>query len=278
MKQTILIAGFLISYTLMHAQTKSCCSPATESFAALNTDINFVNKHDDPVPFNYVSDAGEMISFKTPDGKDANAFFIKAKEKTNNYLFVFHEWWGLNDYIKQVSEKLYNDLGNINVIALDLYDEKIATTKDEAGAMMQSLSPERAKTIIESAIKYAGNDADIATIGWCMGGGWSLQAALIAESHASACVMYYGMPETDVERLKNLNADVLFMHAMQDKWINADVVGAFEKNMQAADKKLIVHHYDADHAFANPSNPKFNKEFTEDAYEKSIAFLRQRLK
>lgn len=73
-----------------------------------------------------------MITFKTPDGQQANAYFLKAKTETNNWIFVFQEWWGLNDYIKRESEKLYNDMGNVNVLAFDMYDGKVTAANKEA--------------------------------------------------------------------------------------------------------------------------------------------------
>ena len=79
-------------------------------------------------------------------------------------------------------------------------------------------------------------------------------------------------------RLKGLNSDVLGLFAEQDKWINPTVVGQFVKDMAAADKKVTVKEYPADHAFANPSNPKYNKELANDAHQKALAYLKARLK
>ena len=115
-------------------------------------------------------------------------------------------------------------------------------------------------------------------MGWCFGGGWSLQAALLGGKQTVGCVMYYGMPEKDVAKLKTLNSDVLGLFADQDKWINPEVVKQFEKDMAAAGKKVTVKEYPADHAFANPSNPKYNKELATDAHQKALAYLKARLK
>ena len=86
------------------------------------------------------------------------------------------------------------------------------------------------------------------------------------------------MPETDLTKLKKLNGDVLGLFAGRDEWITPKVVAAFEQNMKDAGKKLTVKSYDADHAFANPSNPKHNKEASADANAKALAFLKERLK
>jgi len=131
---------------------------------------------------------------------------------------------------------------------------------------------------VKGAINYAGKNAKIGTVGWCFGGGQSLQATLTAGKQAVATVMYYGMPEDNVERLKTLSNDVLFIFAVKDKYINADVVKKFEGNMKAAGKNLTVKTYEADHGFANPSNPIFDKTSAEDAYRNTIEFFKARLK
>ena len=261
------------------AQKMSCCAPtATESFSQLASDKKFAMSHLNPLPFNFASENGKPIIFKTADGSDAHGWEIRSKKPSGQYLFVIHEWWGLNDYIKKESEQIWTDLGNVNVIALDLYDGKIATNREDAGKYMQAVSSERAIAIIKGAIAYSGNSSKIYTIGWCFGGGWSLQASLLAGSQAAGCVMYYGMPEKDPEKLKTLHADVLGIFANKDQWINSKVVDEFAATMKDVGKKLTLKRYDADHAFANPSNPAFDKNAKDDAYRNAISFFRERMK
>jgi carboxymethylenebutenolidase len=255
-----------------------CHTPSTEKFAMFASNKEFNKKHPIPEYYVHVSQAGgKMIKIKT-GGADANGYLLMAKNKTDNWVFVFQEFWGLNDHIKRESENLYNELGNVNVLALDMYDGKIGTTRDEAVKYMQEFKQERGTAIVTGALEYVGKNAKIATIGWCFGGGQSMQAALTASGQAVACVIYYGMPEENIDRLKTLNCDVLLIWPTQDKWINKDVIDKFEKNMDAAGKKLTVKPYDADHAFANPSNPKHSKEFTADANKNTLEFFRARLK
>ncbi len=245
-------------------QKMSCCAAsATESFAQLASSKEFVLSHPLPLPFTFTSENGNAITFKAPDGTDAYGWEIKAKQPTNNYLFVIHEYWGLNDYIKKESETLWNDLGNVNVIALDLYDKKIATTREDAGKFMQAVTTERASAIINGAINYAGANAKIYTIGWCFGGGWSLQATLLAGKQAYGCVMYYGMPEKDTneEQLqyvhdifnqlgKAVKIDEKLMNAatvlgacgtaFAMRYIRANIQGGIEIGFDAATANLIA--------------------------------------
>jgi carboxymethylenebutenolidase len=282
MKKLLLLSLLIFCGVLAFSQGKAvvCCSKgsATQQFAMLASDKSFIKSHKNPLKYHFQSSIGKAINYKTTDGKEADAYEFKAAKPTNNYILVIHEFWGLNDFVKKESEKMYNDLGNVNIIDLDLYDGQVATTREDAGKLMQAVKEDRAKAIINGAIAYAGPKAHIATIGWCFGGGWSLQSSLLAGKQAVACVMFYGMPEQDVNKLKTLNCDVLGNFANKDKWINPGVVAKFDENMKAAGKKLYLHQYDADHAFANPSAPVFNSEAAKDAYAHTIEFFKARLK
>jgi carboxymethylenebutenolidase len=255
----------------------NCCSTtATEEFAAFGKNMAFVSLHDAPEPFEFVTTGGVMKTIKTSDSIDAKIFVVRSSKASDNYILLFHEWWGLNDYIKQEAENIQIEVGNVTVIAVDLYDGKIAMSPDSARVYVGQVNEARARTIITAAIDYAGKKAKIATIGWCFGGGWSMQSALMLGKQAVGCVIYYGMPEKDVKKLASLKCDVLGIFGSQDKFINTDVVAEFEKNMKAAKKKLEIKMYDADHAFANPSNPHHDKTMTEDANAVTMKYLRSK--
>lgn len=276
MKQILLIAVILVTHHIISAQHKPGCH-STEAFASFAQEESFRNEHQEPVAYTYTG-AGEMVSFPVYDGKEGKAFLIKAEKPTNNYLFVFHEWWGLNDLVKKQAAQFQTDLGDINILAVDLYDGKITTDREEAAQLMGALDTKRAEAIIRGAMKYVGKQARVFTVGWCLGGGWSLQAALIGDKQTAGCIMYYGMPEKSVAKLKTLNADVLGIFASKDAWITQELVKEFDANMKAAHKRLDIVSFDADHAFANPSNPQFDEEATGKAYKYSVDFIKERLK
>lgn len=255
---------------------KSCCSAhSTAEFAMLGESRSFQAAHAAPEAIHFQAKKGMMAEFDTPDGKKGKGFFVPALMKTDKYVFVFHEWWGLNDHIKRESEALAERLGDVNVVAIDLYDGQIATNAEDAGKIMQSVKPERAEAIIKGVIGYIRQNAVIQTIGWCFGGGWSLQAAMIAGDKARGCVMYYGMPEKDEAKLKKFNAPVLGIFATRDGWINKPVVDEFEQKMKSLNKTATFHWYEAEHAFANPSNPKFDQKSAADAMNKSVEFIKR---
>lgn len=236
---------------------------SVDEFAAFANDPAFRAAHPAPLPIE-VDHQGRMVDFPVEGGANGRAYLMTAHGNTNKYLLLFHEWWGLNDYIKSETAMWCHDLG-INVLAIDLYDGKLATTPEEAGKLMQANDPARSEAIILGAVKALGDKADFRTMGWCFGGGWSMQAALLLKERTKGCVMFYGMPEKDPAKLKGLASDALFVHASQDQWINDQVVAEFETNMKTAEKALTVQRYDANHAFANPSSPRYNEQAARDA-------------
>ena len=270
------ISGFM-SY-LTHNQTPEttipiCHAAPMHAMASLGTDANFVAMHTAPMPYLYEG-KGEMVTFATPDGKTASGLLIKSAKKSKKWLFVYQEWWGLNDHIKKQAETFYNDLGDVNVLALDMYDGKVADKPEDAGKLMQSASSDRLEAIVKGGIELAGKKAKIASVGWCFGGMLSLKSAILEGKQAVGCVMYYGRPEKDVEKLKTLNVDALGFFGSQDKGIPVVTVTEFEENMKKAGKTVTINMYDAAHGFANPSNPKYDKIAADDAYSKALTYLR----
>ena len=278
MKNLLLISVFacLLAACQQQNNIPMCHDPnaAVEDFAAFSDDPAFRAAHATPVPTDSVF-LGKNVRFAASSGAEAQGYLVKPKRKTNQYLLLIHEWWGLNPNTKKEADMWCKELG-INVLAVDLYDGKVTKNADEAGKLMQANSPERSAAIILGAAKYAGKKADFRTLGWCFGGGWSLQASLLLKDRSKGCVMYYGMPEKDVAKLKMLTPDVLFVHASKDKWITDAVVAEFESNMKSAGKSLAVHRYDADHAFANPSSPRYHEPSAQASRAVVKAFLMAR--
>lgn len=234
----------------------------------------FANLHISPMNVNPTDLAGTMIQFDAADGNKANAYFIPAKKKSNKWLIVIQEWWGLNDNIKMEADQYFKDLGDMNVIAVDMYDGKVAATPDSAMKLMRGADMNRMTAIIQGAIKHAGSKASIYSVGWCFGGMWSLQTAILAGPQAKGSVMYYGRPETNMEKLKSIQCDIIGFFGNKDQAPSPAMVDAFEQNMKEAGKNLNINRYDAGHGFANPSNPSFNAAAKTDSYAKAISFLK----
>lgn len=276
----ILVTILLFRFDLPKTETASApiplCHTPVNAMSDLAANPDFAMLHETPRAFTYQG-AGETVTFPTPDGKTASGFFLKSRKKSDKWLFVYQEWWGLNDYIKQEAAKLHKDLGDVNVLALDMYDGKVGTTREEAGKLMQSAPADRLAAITKGGLQYAGKSAKVASIGWCFGGMLSLQNAIAGGKQVVGCVMYYGRPETDVEKLKTLNTDVLGIFGSQDQGIPPAAVSKFEEDMKTAGKQVTIKMYDAVHAFANPSNPKYDPTAAADAYKLSLAYLKKKL-
>ena len=146
-------------FALLAIATLVACNNAStekeaEKMADFADDQDFKDAHEEPRAAT-VEGKGETIAIPTADGTDASAYALMSGTKSNKYLLVIHEWWGLNDNIKEEAERLFADLGDVNVLALDMYDGKFATSPDEAGKLMQAVKEERAKAIIQGARKVS---------------------------------------------------------------------------------------------------------------------------
>jgi carboxymethylenebutenolidase len=281
MRFLIIIPIVFLAVSSFAQKITLCClgNTANAEFVAFAGDNIFKSVHQTPRIDTLENPLGKMIGIRVPaDSSQAYGYFIAANQPTDKVLFVFHEWWGMNDNIKREADKYYTALeGAAHVLAIDLFDNKKATDREKAAKLMEEVSEERIHNILEGAFALVGNQAKFAMVGWCFGGTWSLQAALLAGEQALACVTYYGMPENNPANLENLSASVLGIYADQDGWITPEIVNQFEKEMKEAGKNLEIYRYDAEHAFANPSNPQYNEDATKDAFEKSITFLKAHL-
>lgn len=253
-----------------------CAAPESDDgMNALFNDAGFIALHLSPIPFSFQA-KGKMISYPAPDEKNASAYLIKATKKSDKWLFVFQEWWGLNDHIKKEADILFEELrGEVNVMALDMYDGKVTADPKEAATFTQSVKQERLEMIVSGARNYAGRKAKIANIGWCFGGAWSLRSGLLNGAQTIGTVMYYGMPVKDVEKLKTLNGDVLGLFATE-QYISKTIVEEFSSNMKVAGKQLEYKIFSGAHGFANPSNPKYDSVLTKEANAMAYTYLKKK--
>ena len=181
------------------------------------------------------------VNLITAGGKAVKgALALPAKTPAAAVLLV-HEWWGLNDQIKSVAAALAKQ-GYI-ALAVDLYDGKLATAPADARTYMSAVQPAEATDTLASWIGWLRERADstgkIATIGWCFGGGWSLNASLAAP--VAATIVYYGNVAKSSDQLAPLKSPVLGHFASRDRWINRTMVDGFGAAMRQAGKRLDAH-------------------------------------
>jgi len=225
---------------------------------------------------------GKPVSYKSGDETVNGILYTPQGKGPFPALVVIHEWWGLNDWVKEEASKLA-DQGYV-ALAIDLYRGKVATTPDEAHQIMRGVPDDRASRDLLAASAYLRSLKDVdparvGDIGWCMGGGYALNLA-IADPKLKAAVINYGHLATDDATLRKINAPILGIFGGQDKGITPADVNKFESQMKALGKTVDIHIFpDAGHAFENPNNKAgYRAEDAAEAWKLTTAFLEKYLK
>ncbi|MGC2450212.1 MAG: dienelactone hydrolase family protein [Candidatus Sulfotelmatobacter sp.] len=233
-------------------------------------------------PVSALAVEGRTVTYKSGDDTVSAMLYRPAGKGPFPALIVIHEWWGLNDWVKEQASKLAD--GGYVALAIDLYRGKVADSPEMAHELMRGVPEDRATRDLKAAYDYLAAQHDvkkdrIGSIGWCMGGGYSLDVAL-AEPHLAATVINYGHLATDPEELKKNHAPVLGLFGGQDRGITPDDVKKFQQAMEKLGKKIDVKIYpDAGHAFENPNNKQgYRAEDAADAWKRTVAFLGSSLK
>ena len=227
----------------------------------------------------------EEVVYATVDGERVTGYLARpgtAEAESLPGLIVIHEWWGLNDNIRTMAERLAAE-GYV-ALAVDLYGGEVAETPEQARTLMGG-SMERGEALTANLaqaydyLQLQQNADAVGSIGWCFGGGWSLRAALALPDQLDAAVIYYGQLVTDPDRLAVLDMPVLGIFGAEDEGIPLDQVRAFEQTLDSLGNDVTVEVYEgAGHAFANPSGERFVPDAAEDAWQKTLAFLDRALR
>ena len=223
-----------------------------------------------------------MISKKTGKETLRGYLALPKGEGTHPALIVVHEWWGLNDWVKEQADSLAS-LGYI-ALAVDLYKGRVAYDRDMAHQLYSGLAEDEGIATLVRATDFLRSRDDvraqaIGVIGWCMGGKFSIRLAA-ADPGIRACVMYYGAPITDPKTIAGIQATILGNFGGDDKGPTPDQVKAFEKALKKAGKKADFKIYPgAGHAFANVNNAwgGYREEAAKDAWARTVAFLKAEL-
>ena len=229
----------------------------------------------------YAAD-GKPVFYKSGDETVSGILYTPAGKGPFPALIVIHEWWGLNDWVKEQAGKLA-DQGYV-ALAIDLYRGKVADNPDLAHELMRGLPEDRARRDLRAAFDFLAAQPNvrkdrIGSIGWCMGGGVSLNAA-IEEPGLAATVINYGHLATDTADMKKIQAPILGLFGGQDRGIPPEDVKQFQQAMEQLGKKIEVKIYpDAGHGFENPNNKQgYRAEDAADAWQRTVAFLAATLK
>lgn len=226
--------------------------------------------------------AGEVVTYGSAGGKTFKGYLAKPKAgKAGPAIVMVHEWWGLNDQIKSMADRYAGE--GYTVLAVDLFDGKVAAKPDEAMKLYQAGMADitGGEANVAAAVSYLRKNGatSVGSVGYCFGGHWSLRTGLAAGAGVNAVVLYYGAPITDPKQLARLKAPVLGLFGGKDTGIPVDSVKAMEAAIGKGGGKMSLTVYaDAGHAFANPTGTAYNEKVASDAWTKSLTFFKANLK
>ncbi|HEY5900500.1 MAG TPA: dienelactone hydrolase family protein [Burkholderiales bacterium] len=228
---------------------------------------------------------GNMVSFKRPDGKSVNGYLAEpAAGSKAPAMVVIQEWWGLNDQIKGVADKLAK--AGYRALVPDLYRGKVALEANEAQHLMQGLNfGDAAGQDIRGAVQYLKKDSSkVGVTGFCMGGALTVLSA-VNVPEADAGVIWYGYPPLEYVDASKIKMPLLGHWATQDQAFAISGVDALEKKLRDAKVKFEFHRYNAKHAFANETADtkkldmlKYDKAAADLAWKRTMEFLAKNLK
>ena len=226
-----------------------------------------------------------MISYKRPDGTSVEAYLIEPANPTNAPgVVVIQEWWGLDDEIKNVANRLAK--AGYRALVPDLYRGKLALEANEAEHLMNDLNfGDAASQDIRGAVQYLKETGStkVAVTGFCMGGALTvLSAGLVPECDAT--VVWYGYPPLEYVDAQAIKKPMLAHWALHDEFFSITGVDQLEEKLKAAGVTYDFQRYDAKHAFANPKSDarglpplQYNSAAADLAWERTMTFLKNNL-
>lgn len=225
---------------------------------------------------------GKEVTYKSGDETVKGILYTPAGNGPFPGIVVIHEWWGLNDWVKEQASKLADD--GYLALAVDLYRGKVADNPGTAHELVRGVPEDRAARDLHAAVEFLKGQPNvrkdrIASIGWCWGGGHALNVAL-TEPTLTAAVINYGHLATDPAAIHKIRAAILGNFGGQDQGIPPEDVKTFEAALKKDGKKADIKIYpDAGHAFQNPNNKTgYRADDAADAWQRTLSFLNDTLK
>lgn len=225
---------------------------------------------------------GPVVRYASVNGEGMGYLAAPATPGKKPGLIVIHEWWGLDNWIREQTDRFAGQ-GYV-AIAPDLYRGRVAKTPDEAHELMRGLPEDRALADLIAAFNHLASRPDvdpnlIGVIGWCMGGGYALQLEL-NEPRIAATSINYGRLVTDFDTITKISSPILGSFGAADRGIPAEDVKAFGASLTKAGKLADIKIYEgAGHAFMNPNNKEgYNAEAAADAWRRIDSFFDRTLR
>ena len=197
------IATLLAASLLLLACSESPAPPDEEEVAAGRETVDGMSTEHaednaEPSPAAEVAPARPVVAERLPyteSGTELVYGYFAAPADVFEPLpaiIVIHEWWGLNDNVRAMAERLAGE--GYMVLAVDLYAGQMAANPAEARQLMLEVveDPDPAKDNLRDAYEFLeiAGAPRIASLGWCFGGGWSLNAAQLFPDDLDASVIF----------------------------------------------------------------------------------------
>ena len=222
---------------------------------------------------------GQTVTFKRPDGKDCNGYLASPASGGERApgVVVIQEWWGLNDQIKGVADRLAG-LG-YRALVPDLYRGKVTLDAAEAQHMMTNLNfADAATQDVRGAAQYLKQSSPkVGVVGFCMGGALTVLAALYVKE-ADACSSWYGFPPEQAGDVKTITVPLQLHLAEKDAAFSPDNARALEAKLKQGKVPFESHWYDAGHAFGNETGPNHHAQHAKSAWDRTMEFFAKHLK
>ena len=229
---------------------------------------------------------GRTIDYKRPDGQGVSGYLAEpASAAAAPGIVVIQEWWGLNDQIRGVADKLA--AAGYRALVPDLYRGQVALGANEAQHLMEGLDfGVAAGQDVRGAVQYlkATGSTRVGVTGFCMGGALTLLAA-VNVPEADACVVWYGYPPLEYVDAARIKAPLMGHWALEDTAFPIAKVADLEKRLHDAHVKFEFHRYQAKHAFANETADSKKLDFLKYdpaaaalAWQRTMEFLARHLR
>ncbi|GAA2724055.1 dienelactone hydrolase family protein [Actinocorallia aurantiaca] len=222
--------------------------------------------------------ARQNVTFPSTEGS-AHGYLALPPSGRGPGVIVIQEWWGLNDHIADVADRLAGE--GFVTLAPDLFGGNVSHDSAEAARMARALPVERGVHLLSGAVDHLlgmpeVTSESVGAVGFCMGGGFVLYLAA-ADPRVSAAVPFYGGLR-EFPDFSRLRAQVLGHYGQKDQSIPPETL----ERLRTAIKEQSgitpdIRIYPAGHAFFNDTRPSYHAESASQAWASTLDFLHRRL-
>jgi len=220
-----------------------------------------------------MSNTVNNVELTLPSKRVVRAALAEPADARAPGLILIHEWWGLNDEMREVAKKMAGH--GYRALAVDLYEGEAASEPARAKELMSAMDPEKSRETLVAWAQWLRNapssNGKVGALGYCMGGAWALNTSLATPIDAT--VVYYGNVKKDAAALASLHGPVQGHFGKRDQAITVEMAQGFEAALKSAGKPGTIHIYDADHAFSRVGGPNFDAAAAALAEQRTLEFL-----